>query len=74
MKKIRIDDRVLNPNFLIISIFHYEKLCLPKSHYPTARVQKSTCIQILCSYPLDTTTIMQLSPLKYMELINKLLR
>ncbi len=59
-------------NLLIILIFHYEKLCPPKSHYPTTKAQKKTCRQILCSYPLDIRTIMQPSPGKYMELVNKL--
>jgi hypothetical protein len=50
----------------------YEKLCLLKSHCLAIRVQKTTHIQLLCNHPLwGITIIMQLSPWKYGELINK---
>jgi len=56
----------------LIDYIHYEKLCLPKPHCPTTRAQTTICTQLLCNYPLNTITIMQLFPLKYKELINKL--
>jgi hypothetical protein len=55
-------------------VFHYEKLCLLKPHYPTIRAQKTTRIQLLNNYPFGITTLMQLSPWKYGELTNKLPR
>jgi hypothetical protein len=33
------------------AIEHYEKLRPSKPHCPTTRVQKTTCIQLLCNYP-----------------------
>jgi hypothetical protein len=51
--------------------FNYEKFCPPKSHGLATKVQKSTLIQLLCNYPFDFTTTMQLSPWKYGELMNK---
>jgi hypothetical protein len=52
--------------------YHCEKSRLPKPHYPAIKIQKTTHIQLLCNYPLDITTIVQLSPLKYGVLISKL--
>jgi hypothetical protein len=40
---------------------HYEKLRLPKPHYPTTKSQKTTHIQLLCNYLMGITTIVQLS-------------
>jgi hypothetical protein len=51
---------------------HYEKLHPLKPHCFTTTTQKTTHIQVLCNYPLNITTTMQLSPLKYYVLINKL--
>jgi hypothetical protein len=42
-----------------------------KPHYLATKTQKTIRIQLLCSYPLGITTIVQLSLLKYV-LINKL--
>jgi hypothetical protein len=51
---------------------HYKKSRMLKPYYPTPKTQKTTHIQLLCNYPLGITTTMQLSPLKYGSLINKL--
>jgi hypothetical protein len=40
---------------------HYEKSCLLKPHYLVTKTQKTIDIQLLCNYPLDITTTMQLS-------------
>ncbi len=45
---------ILHPN-------HYEKLHSPKPHYLAIKIQKTIHIQLLCNYPLNITTIMQLS-------------
>ncbi len=74
----------LNPN--VKPIFHtfeleemygniccnYEKSHPSKPHHPTTKAQKTTHIQLLCNYPLDITTIVQLYPWKYKVLTNKL--
>ncbi len=52
---------------------HYEKLHMSKSHCPTTKAQKTIHIQLLCNHPLGITTIMEISPWKYKELINQLL-
>jgi hypothetical protein len=49
------------------------KLYLLKPHYPATKNKKTTHIQLSCNYPLGISTIVQLSPLKYEVLINKLL-
>jgi hypothetical protein len=49
------------------------KLYLSKPHYPATKDQKKTHIQLSFNYPLGISTIVQLSPLKYEVLINKLL-
>ncbi len=45
---------------------------MPKSHCPTIKAQKTTHVSLLFNYPLSMTSIIQLSPYKYRELINKL--
>jgi hypothetical protein len=51
----------------------YEKLCLLKAHGLAIRVPKTTHLQLLCNHPFQgIIIIMQLSPWKYGELINKL--
>jgi hypothetical protein len=40
---------------------HYEKSRPSKPRYPSTKTQKTTCIQLLCDYPLGITTTVQLS-------------
>jgi len=44
-----------------LNVIHFEKLCLLKPHYHATKVRKMICIQLLCKYPLGSTTIVQVS-------------
>jgi hypothetical protein len=49
---ITSDDEMTKKRWFI----HYEKLHWLKPHYPIIKIQKTTCIQLLCNYPLGITT------------------
>ncbi len=49
---------------------HYEKSWLPKPHYPTTKLQKTTRIQLLCNYPWVLQLLCSYPPYKYEELMN----